>query len=100
MRFVASAQVILTIVLSLLPALVAAAHVQVPLSLPLPFLESVLREQAFTGPGDSARIGDDAPAASIWCSGSHRSAPVASTSGSARTQKRGWATRLQAAVSC
>ncbi len=59
MRFVASAQVILTIVLSLLPALVAAAHVQVPLSLPLPFLESVLREQAFTGPGDSARIGDD-----------------------------------------
>jgi hypothetical protein len=49
----------LTAALSLLPILAAAAHVQVPLSLPLPFLESVLREQAFTGPGASARIGDD-----------------------------------------
>jgi hypothetical protein len=29
------------------------------LALPLPFIESVLRDQAFSGPGRSARIGDD-----------------------------------------
>jgi len=49
----------LTTALLLLPILAAAEYVQAPLSLPLPFLESVLREQAFTGPGGSARIGDD-----------------------------------------
>lgn len=45
--------------LVLLPILAAADHVQLPLSLPLPFLESVLREQAFTGPGGSVRMADD-----------------------------------------
>ncbi len=46
-------------ILVLLPAMAAADHVSVPLSLPLPFLESVLRDQVFTGPGVSVRINDD-----------------------------------------
>jgi hypothetical protein len=43
----------------LLPAFAAAERVMVPLSLEQSFLESVLREQAFTGPGDSVRFADD-----------------------------------------
>ena len=45
--------------LGLLPAMAAADVVRVPLSLPLPFLETLLREEAFTGAGDSLRINDD-----------------------------------------
>jgi hypothetical protein len=45
--------------LLLMPALASADQVQVPLSLPLPFLESVLHEQVFTGTGNSVRINDD-----------------------------------------
>jgi len=50
---------ILCTTLALLPALAAADRVRVPLSLERSFLESVLREQAFTGPGQSVRFADD-----------------------------------------
>jgi hypothetical protein len=45
--------------LVLAPAIAAADRVTVPLSLERAFLESVLREQAFTGAGESVRINDD-----------------------------------------
>jgi hypothetical protein len=40
-------------------ALATAERVQIPVTLERAFIESVLREQAFTGPGHSVRISDD-----------------------------------------